>query len=79
MVSSIVCCMRSLPFVWYNSLESEVNYMSKTDKELTVEVVTTYLEAWFNSGKTSPLDFEDLQLLITKTYETVQNLPTEKD
>ena len=35
-VSSIVCCMRSLPFVWYNSLESEVknSFMRKFEKDL---------------------------------------------
>ncbi|WP_348922040.1 hypothetical protein [Enterococcus rotai] len=50
--------------------------MSKTDKELTAEIVNNYLAAWFSSGKTSPLDFDSLQNLIKQTHKTIQDLPT---
>lgn len=52
--------------------------MSKTDKELTVELLTTYISAWNSADRTSAINFEELQSLIKMTHKTIQALPKDK-
>ncbi|MEC3942281.1 hypothetical protein [Enterococcus mundtii] len=52
--------------------------MSKTDKELTIELLKDYLTAWHDAERTSPVKFDELQKLIKQTYETIKSLPEEK-
>lgn len=47
--------------------------MSKSDKELTVEVVTSYLDAWSGQNKVPPKQNE-LPNLIQMIYKTIHNL-----
>lgn len=61
--------------------------MSKTDKELAIDVVKTLIEA--NSvqlgiasnnvpSQTRSLDLKTIQIVIERVYTTLQNLPEEK-
>lgn len=61
--------------------------MSKTDKELAIDVVKTLIEA--NSvqlgiasnnvpSQTRSLDLKTIQIVIEGVYTTLQNLPEEK-
>ncbi len=51
-----------------------------SDKELTIEIVKTYLETFCQYkhangvNSTSPLNMENLSNLITNTYNTIKNL-----
>lgn len=49
--------------------------MSKTDKELTVEVVNNYVSSWNASDRTNAIKSDVLQALIKDVHRTIQNLP----
>ncbi|EEP1904732.1 hypothetical protein HA669_001008 [Listeria monocytogenes] len=49
--------------------------MSKTDKELTVEIVNNFITAWNSSDKTSPINSANLDDLIKSVHSTLQELP----
>lgn len=53
--------------------------MSKNDKELTVEVVTSFLQSWFSSPRTAPVKIEDVNAMITSVYTTIHSLPTDHE
>ncbi len=48
--------------------------MGKTDKELTVEVVTAYLAAWSSKENTVAINGAGLECLIQDTYNVISNL-----
>lgn len=48
--------------------------MSKTDKELTVEVVNTFVTAWFSKSTTKSLSGDDLTRLIEDVHKTISTL-----
>lgn len=53
--------------------------MSKTDKELTTEIVIAAINAnpklaYGNAGLSAPLDHSHIQSLIKSTYTTLQEL-----
>lgn len=51
--------------------------MSKTDKELTIELLSAYITSWNSKGSTQAINFDDLQNLIKTTYKTIHDLPKE--
>lgn len=48
--------------------------MSKSDKELTVEVVNTFVQSWNDKNNTSALSVENVTDLIKAVHSTVKNL-----
>ena len=48
--------------------------MNKTDKELTVEVVNTFVEAWNGKSNTNALNADNLVDLIKCVYNTIHSL-----
>ena len=53
--------------------------MSKTDKELTVELVNNYVNSWNAADRTNPIK-TDLFIQIIKTvHKTIQELPETKE
>lgn len=52
--------------------------MAKTDKELTVEIVNTYVASWNGSDKTNPINKPQLIDLIKDVHKTIQDLPETK-
>lgn len=53
--------------------------MSKTDKELTVEVVNNFVSSWNSSHGTSPIPTKNLVELIQTVYTTISSLPEKQD
>lgn len=51
--------------------------MSKTDKELTVELLSAYITSWHSNGSTQAINFDELQNLIKTTHKTIHELPKE--
>ncbi len=52
--------------------------MAKTDKELTIEVVNTFIASWNNSPKTNAINSPQLIDLIKTVHKTIQDLPETK-
>lgn len=48
--------------------------MSKTDKELTVEIVCAHINAWGTQHNCTPLKNSDLPGLISSVYEAIHSL-----
>lgn len=50
--------------------------MSKTDKELTVEIVNSFVKSWNEntSANSSNINLDDLCETISKVYETIKSL-----
>ncbi len=48
--------------------------MAKTDKELTVEVVNSFISAWFGKTNTNILTGNDLASLIKDVYTSISSL-----
>lgn len=48
--------------------------MEKTDKELTIEVVNTFIQSWQAKSNTTPLKANDIKDLINTVYNTVHSL-----
>jgi len=53
--------------------------MSKTDKELTTEIVTSYIESWNARNTANPINKPQLIDLIQTVYKTIQDLPETKE
>lgn len=53
--------------------------MSKSNKELTVEVVNTFVSSWFSRTNTTALDGEDLVSIIKDVYATISSLDTQEE
>lgn len=50
--------------------------MPKTDKELTVELVSAYISAWFSRENVlRPLDGETVTALVKDSYNAIHSLP----
>lgn len=48
--------------------------MSKTDKELTVEVVNTFVQSWNAKNNTVGIQSNQLPDIIKSIYKTIHNL-----
>lgn len=48
--------------------------MNKTDKELTAEIVCTFIESWHAKQGTSALKIDDVQDMIKCVYTTIHSL-----
>lgn len=49
--------------------------MAKTDKELTAEIVSTYITSWNARDKSNPVNKPQLIDLIQTVHRTIQELP----
>lgn len=49
--------------------------MPKTNKELTAEIVSTYIQAWFGSSRTAAMKAEDVADIIKLVHSTISALP----
>ena len=49
--------------------------MSKTDKELTVEILNNFVTSWNSCRRTEPIDQKQLIDLIKDVHKTIQDLP----
>ena len=47
----------------------------KSDKELAVDVVCTYISAWFSKSGVKPLDGNTIQALIKDSFDAIHSLP----
>lgn len=50
-------------------------HLSKTDKELTVEIVNSFISAWNSADKTNPINTPQLEDLIKNVHSILQGLP----
>ena len=48
--------------------------MSKTDKELTAEIVTNYISSWNSSDRTQAMKSNELISLIKSVHSTLKEL-----
>lgn len=48
--------------------------MSKTDKELTTEIVTNYVSSWNSAPNTKPIKSDALISLIKAVHSTLKEL-----
>lgn len=53
--------------------------MSKTDKELTVEVVNNFVSSWNSADHTNAIEPLDVIDLIKNVYTTISTLSEEQD
>lgn len=53
--------------------------MPKTDKELTVELVCSFMNAWGISQNCTPLNTDQMILFTKSVYEAISTLDTNKD
>ena len=51
--------------------------MAKTDKELTAEIVCSYINAWGTQNNCVPVKHSELPGLIKDVYNTVHSLETD--
>lgn len=56
------------------ALKGGVNSM-KSDKELTIEVVISFMDGWNSRGGTAPLTADNVNNLIKSVYKTISELP----
>lgn len=47
----------------------------KSDKELTIEVVISFMDGWNSRGGTAPLTADNVNNLIKSVYKTISELP----
>ena len=52
--------------------------MLKTDKELTVEIVCTFISSWNAKNSTNAIDAKHVPDLITTVHKALSSLPSEK-
>ena len=48
--------------------------MSKTDKEITCDIVCEYIKAWGTQSNCVPVKVNDLDGLINNVYKTIHSL-----
>lgn len=53
--------------------------MSKTDKELTVEVVNNFISSWDSAERTNAIDSPQLINLIQSVHKAISSLPEKQD
>lgn len=53
--------------------------MAKTNKELTAEIVSTYIQAWFSSSRTAAMKANDVADIIAVVYDAIAGLPDEPE
>ncbi len=53
--------------------------MSKTDKELTIEVANAFITSWFSRDNLAPLKGKDVTGMIKTVYQTVKSLDDNKE
>lgn len=53
--------------------------MSKTDKELTIEVTNAFITSWFSRDNLAPLKGKDVTDMIKAVYQTVKSLDNNKE
>lgn len=53
--------------------------MNKTDKELTAEIVCSYMNAWGTQNNCIPVKQDQLPSLIKDVYNTISQLDKNKD
>lgn len=53
--------------------------MAKTDKELTAEIVCSYIHAWGTQNNCVPVKHAELPGLIKDVYDTVHSLEESSD
>lgn len=53
--------------------------MAKTDKELTVEIVCSHINAWGTQENCSPITNEDLPEIIKSVYNVIHSLGDESE
>lgn len=51
--------------------------MAKTDKELTAEIVCSYIHAWGTQANCTPVKQNNLPSVIKDVYNTIVNLGKE--
>lgn len=47
----------------------------KSDKELAIEVVVSFMEGWNSRSGTAPLTADNVSNLIKSVYKTISELP----
>lgn len=52
--------------------------MSKTDKELAVEVTNNFVSSWLSSSKDHTLSIANINDMLKAVHTTLQTLPEEK-
>lgn len=53
--------------------------MSKTDKELTTDIVCSYIHAWGTQSNCVPVKQKELPQLIRDVYNTIASLEDSKN
>jgi predicted transcriptional regulator len=53
--------------------------MAKTDKELTAEIVNTYVSSWNGAHNTQPIKTDVLLNIIKSVHKTISELPETKE
>ena len=48
--------------------------MSKSDKELTIELTQTFITAWMNKSGTTPIQIENVNSFMRSVYATISGL-----
>lgn len=49
--------------------------MAKTDKELTVEIVSAFITSWNSREEAALLQLDDVKDLIKNIHDTISQLP----
>ena len=53
--------------------------LAKTDKELTTEIVNTFVSSWNSKNNTQVLNSKHLIDLIQTVHKTIRELPDDKN
>lgn len=53
--------------------------MNKSDKELTVDVVNTFIQSWNAKNSTVALNSDDVVNMIGAVYKTIHSLPCNEE
>ena len=52
-----------------------MEFVAKTDKELTAEIVNNYVASWNGAGNTQPIKTDTLLGIIKSVHKTIRELP----
>ena len=58
----------------YNQAGKEVIQLAKTDKELAVELMGSYLTGLYSAGNMKPLDPESIKKILQAFYDAVKSV-----
>ena len=53
--------------------------MAKTDKELTAEITSAFITAWFQRQSTAPLNGDSIANIIKDVYSAIHSLENDDD